>query len=133
MSTAELRPSSFDTRLGGLTTADIGEIGNTLRSYHSTAEGEVAWWRATISVDSVLRRHHLTRRAALAAHEASTVVLATARRAGMVDAERDTVTAVARAAADAARALVAEAKVGLPTGEFEPLLGPWAPRTRTMS
>jgi hypothetical protein len=60
-----------------------------------------------MAVNAALRRQRRTREAGLAAHHASAAVLGAARECGVLDEDRDTVTAVARAASDVARALVA--------------------------
>jgi hypothetical protein len=102
-----MQPSEFTSQMGRLTTAEFAAIGAALRAEHNTADGEVAWWRATMAVNAALRRQRRTREAGLAAHHASAAVLDAARLCGAMDEDRDTVTAVARAASDVARALVA--------------------------
>ncbi len=108
----------FTQRLERLTAADIERVAAALRVELETADGELAWWRATIDVTGALRREHRSRQAGLAAHRAATAVVEAARAAGIDDdAHRTDVTAVARAAAEAVRALAA--------GVGEPLLHPW--------
>jgi hypothetical protein len=110
---------AFTHRLHGMTAVDIERVAAALRAELDTADGELTWWRATIEVTGTLRREHRSRQAGLAAHRASTAVVDAARAAGIDDdVHRTEVTAVARAAAEAARALAAG--VGLP------LLQPWA-------
>jgi hypothetical protein len=94
--------------LSSLTAADIRSLAVDARRSVDTVDGELAWWKATIVVTGELRRCHRTREAGLVAHQAVVTVHAAAAREGIDDAERDAVTLVARAAADAARALVAE-------------------------
>lgn len=112
----------FARRLQALTAEDIERVAAALHADLDTADGEVAWWRATIAVSGALRRAGSGRAAGLAAHRAVTAVLDAARAAGIDTTQRDAVTAVARAAAEAARGLVAE---GVADAAREPLLHPW--------
>lgn len=112
----------FTHHLTDLDGERISAIATALRSELDTAEGEVAWWRATIAVSGTLRRHHLTREASLAAHAASTALVSAAERAGTNS--RD-VTTVARAAAEVARVLVAGRPVPMPSAVADPLLHAW--------
>jgi hypothetical protein len=57
----------------------------------------------------------------MAAHHASAAVLRAADRDGILEIERDAVTLVARAASEAARALVAR-----PDGAPTAVLAPWS-------
>ena len=97
----------FLTTLQGLTADTIYAAADELDAHAATAAGEVAWWRATVEIDRLLRLHHAGRRAALAATQAAAAVTAAAISAGLDLADRR-VTAVARAAADVARGLTAE-------------------------
>lgn len=106
---------------------DIARVAAELRSDLSSAEGEVAWWRATIAVSGLLRRTHRTREASMAAHRAACAVVGAARIAGMGDERRDEVTQVARAAAEVARALVAGDGAEVPAAVGESLLHAWRP------
>jgi hypothetical protein len=109
---------AFTQRLHGLTAEDIERVASVLRADLETVDGELTWWRATIEVTGALKREHRSRMAGLAAHRAATAVVDAARAAGIDDDEhRDRVTAVARAAAEAARALAA--------GVGDHLLHPW--------
>ena len=118
----------FTQRLSSLTAHDFDQIAGVLRAEHDSADGEVAWWRAQIEVTGLLRRHHRTREASLAAHRASVAVVTAARAAGIDDDDhRTAITAVARAAGEAARV-----RVLLQAGELAPLaadalLHPWQP------
>jgi len=115
----------FTHRLRGLTAEDIEQVAAAIRAELDTADGEVAWWRATIAVSGTLRRAHRSRQASLAAHRAATAVLEAARDAGLCDTHRDAVVAVARAASEAARVLVAADAAAMPAPAHEPLLHPW--------
>lgn len=107
--TATPGPETFAERLGRLTADQIESLACCLRAELGSAEGEIAWWRATMGVDRSLRCARRGRAAGAAAHEASAAVLRAAERAGIRTTERDAVTLVARAASDVARALVAGA------------------------
>jgi citrate lyase beta subunit len=114
----------FNHRLQTLTARDIEQIAAAIRAELDSVEGEVAWWRATIEVTGALRRNRRSRQASIAAHRAATMVVEAARAAGLEgDEHRDAVTAVARAAAEAARLLVAEGALVGVAGET--LLHPW--------
>jgi hypothetical protein len=102
--------NAFNERLRALTGDAICEL---------AAEGELAWWRATIAVSAELKRNHCTRQAGLAAHNASVALLEAAQRAGIFDTAREDVTVVARAASEVARALVASTAMAVPA--------PWRP------
>jgi hypothetical protein len=78
-----------------------------LEEHAASAAGEVAWWRATVEIDRLLRAHRAGRRGALAASQAAGTVAAAAVSAGL-DRSDPRVMAVARAAADVARGLAAE-------------------------
>jgi hypothetical protein len=82
---------------------------------------DVAWWDAVAGIEHRLRGAHLLRQAAVAGRVATQAVFTVANRAG-VDVDRRVV-AVAHAAGDAARALVAG---GASVVEAQPLLAPWA-------
>lgn len=118
--------STFTARLAHLGAAELTAVAAGLRDELATAEGEVAWWRATVTVSGILRRDHRTRLAGLAAHDAAAAVVAAARAAGFDDDRWGEVTTVARAAAEAARTLVAAQPAGLPAGVEAPILAPWA-------
>jgi hypothetical protein len=111
--------NAFNERLRSLTGNAIRELATALRHEVDTAEGELAWWRATIAVSAELKRKHCTRQAGLAAHHASVALLEAAQRAGIAETAREDVTVVARAASEVARALVASTAPVLPT--------PWRP------
>jgi hypothetical protein len=120
--------AEFTNQLAALTSDDIVAVAGHVRHELATTDGEVGWWRATMAVDGCLRRHGLSRRGGLAAHDAVQAVRQAAIRAGIAEHERDDVTAVARAAADTARACVADASGSLPDRLLRTLLAPWAPQ-----
>lgn len=114
----------FTHRLHDLTAEEIQRVAAAVRAELGTAEGELAWWRATIDVTGVLRHQRRSRQAGLAAHRAASAVVEAARIAGLADdTSRDEVTVVARAAAEAARLLVAHGPMAAHAGE--PLFHPW--------
>jgi hypothetical protein len=103
-----MRANELIARLNGMTADEIRSVACGVRDAAETAEGEVAWWRATVAVSSSLRRQRRSREAAVLAHDASAAVLAAADRAGVRETEHSTVTVVARAAAELARAVAAD-------------------------
>jgi hypothetical protein len=115
---------AFNERLATLDGTSIARIAADLRSDLQTPDGELAWWRATIAVSGALRREKRTRLASMAAHHAAAAVVAAAQRAGFGEDRWSEVTAVARAAAEVARALVAS-REDVPWSVQEPLLHPW--------
>ena len=126
---ALLETDDFTHRLHGLSAEDIDRVAASLRAELDSVDGEVAWWRATIELSGALRRHHCSRQASIAAHRASVAVLEAARAAGIDDDEhRTNITAVARAAAEAARVRVLlECGASTSFAATEPLLHPWQP------
>ena len=118
----------FTQRLNSLTVHDFEHIAAVLRAELDSADGEVAWWRAQIEVTGLLRRHHRTREASLAAHRATVAVVAAARTAGIDDDDhRSAITAVARAAGEAARVRVLQAAGEPAPLAADALLHPWQP------
>ena len=115
--------SEFAEALEALRAEDIARVAACLRADLASVEGEVAWWRATIAVSGALRRTRRTREASVAAHRAACAVVGAARSAGIGEDRRDDVSQVARAAAEAARALVADDADGVGA----PLLHAWQP------
>ena len=98
----------FVSALQRLTAAAIAATADDLEAQAATAAGEVAWWRATVEIDRLLRLRRAGRVGALAAMQAAAAVTSAAQAAGMDTTDRR-VTAVARAAADVARGLAAQA------------------------
>ena len=88
--------AGFTQLLRRLTLADIRIIGAALDAEVASAADEVEAWRLTITIDRTLRRLRCSRTAAQAAAKSDHVVL-----------PEHTVTVVARAAAEVARALTA--------------------------
>jgi hypothetical protein len=116
--------AGFVERLGRLTGTEISALADALRHEHDTVDGEVSWWRATVTVGADLKRHHRSREAGLAAHHASAAVVHAAEAAGET-ITRDDATIVARAAADVARVLVADHDHDVPPATMAVLLAPW--------
>ncbi len=73
----------------------------------ASAAGEVAWWRATVEIDRLLRLNRSGRVAARVASQAAATVATAAVAAGL-DRADPRVMSVARAAADVARGLAAQ-------------------------
>lgn len=115
--------SQFAEALEGMGADDIARVAASLRADLASVEGEVTWWRATIAVSGALRRARRTREASVAAHRAACAVVGAARSAGLGDERRDDVSQVARSAAEAARALVADGSGAVGA----PLLQAWRP------
>jgi hypothetical protein len=97
----------FLTTLRRLTADTIIAAAGDLEENAASAAGEVAWWRATVEIDRLLRLHRAGRRGAIAAAQAAATVSAAAAAAGL-DRADPRVMAVARAAADVARGLAAQ-------------------------
>lgn len=115
----------FTDRLAELSGAELAELARALRGELDGVDREVAWWRATIELDATLKRQRCTRAAGLAAHRASQAVLAAGRRTGLIDTDRASVTTVARAASDAARALLVLPGFDGPTAVAISFVLPW--------
>src|SRR5437660_8628934 len=98
--------SSFTGGLSKLSQSDIRLVAKCVDATTRTPEDEVAWWRATIVVDRILKRTGRSRLAAAASQSAADAVKQAAGTAGIALPDTD-VTKVARAAACVARALVA--------------------------
>ena len=96
---------AFCDHLTGMTADQLRDVARTIRSEFDSADGEVAWWRATVDIRCALRRQRRSRLASLAAHEATGAVRLSAERAGLED--RDAITLLARAASDVVRGMVA--------------------------
>jgi hypothetical protein len=119
-----MEAADFAERLSRLTGSEIAALADVLRHEHDTVDAEVSWWRATIAVGADLKRHHRSREAGLAAHDASAAVVQAAEHAS-TDVTKDDVTMVARAAADVARVLVADHDHDVPAATMAILLAPW--------
>jgi hypothetical protein len=121
-----VEPSEFTERLSDLTGPDIAALAANLRHELDTADGEVSWWRATITIGANLKRHHRSREAGLAAHRASSAIMRAAENAsGAIS--KDDITVVARAASEVARVLVAEHDHDVPEATTAVLLASWRP------
>jgi hypothetical protein len=116
--------NDFTERLVAMSRADVEIVAKGLHHRLGSAEGEVAWWKATITIDRILKRDGRCRLASRVASGAAHAVLAAAERSGMLPEEKDEVTLVARAAADVARGLVAG---GPEDGPVASLLEVWRP------
>ena len=100
---------AFTGTLRQLTVAEIRALAADLRSDTRTAEEEITAMRAMIAIDECLRGVVMRNRAALAARDASALVLRVAHSEG-IELPDDDVTCVARAAAVIARGIVAGAE-----------------------
>jgi hypothetical protein len=121
-----VEPAEFTERLIDLTGSDIAALAANLRHELDTADGEVSWWRATITIGANLKRHHRSREAGLAAHRASSAVLIAAEKAAD-GVSKDDITVVARAASEVARVLVAAHDHDVPEATTAILLAAWRP------
>jgi hypothetical protein len=122
----DVEADQFSERLRDLSGHTIVSIATTIRHEMESVDGEVTWWRATITIGATLKRHHRSREAGLAAHQASLAVLEAAERSS-VPVSRDDATLVARAASEVARALVADRDASLPPTASAVVLAPWHP------
>lgn len=113
----------FTTRLSTMSSDDFSVVGARLGTQLGTAAGEIEWWETTLVIQRSLRAHSASRAAARAAHQATAVVQAAAQRVGF-ELPDESVTRLARAAADVARGLVAGADAYAATAN---LLRAWAP------
>lgn len=120
-----MEPGEFVLRLHELTGPEITALAASLRHELDSADGEVSWWRATITIGANLKRHHRSREAGLAAHRAAGAVLQAAEHTASVS--KDDITVVARAASEVARVLVAEHDHDVPEATIALLLAPWRP------
>ena len=114
----------FVHELAHMSEPELRAVADLVRHDALSAEGELSWWRATAEVAASLKASRSGRHAASVAHSAVQAVMLAADRCGMLDAERDRATAVARAAADAARAIVADPAC---VGTTEVLVAPFRP------
>jgi hypothetical protein len=96
---------AFGAALQQLTEADIRAIAHDIEDAHASAADDVAFTRALMVVDRLLRNRHRGTEAALAAFAVVNAVQAAASRDRISLPDSD-VTRVARAAAVLARALV---------------------------
>jgi hypothetical protein len=93
-------------RLRTLTAEDIRRAGLLIRSEARSAADEIEWWSATIRVGHALRHQRRRVAAAQATAAATRAVRHAAHQAGLTADDPDVV-ATARAATDAAAAVVA--------------------------
>jgi hypothetical protein len=98
----------FTRALAHMDLVDIRGVADAIDRSFSSADGEVAWWRAHLDIDHALKQRSSLRSAATAAHAVSDVVRAAAGRAGIALPDPG-VTRVAREAQEVARAIVAGA------------------------
>ena len=96
----------FLITLRRLTAEAILAAAADLEEHAASAAGEVAWWRATVEIDRLLRLNRSGRVAAIAASQAALTVSTVAVAAGL-DRSDPRVMSVARAAADVARGIAA--------------------------
>ena len=116
----------FTHAISRLTGDEIRRVAAGLQSAHSSAADEVVWWQATIAIDRVLRSNGRSRTAAMAAMGATQAVQSAAVADG-IELPDPAVTAVARAAAEVARAIVAAPDADAQLGQ---LLTAWTPVLR---
>jgi hypothetical protein len=121
-----MEPVEFIHRLSELHAEDIAALASHLRHELDTADGEVAWWRATITIGATIKRQHRSREAGLAAHRASVAVIEAAAKAD-APLNREDVTVVARAASEVARVLIIDQQGDLANTAAAVVLAPWAP------
>jgi hypothetical protein len=114
----------FLQMLRQLTAEDLRRLVRQLSPNEAPVD-ELRWWQATLALDRSLRRQHLSIHASSAAHAASTAVHNVAAHASTISA--DQITAVAHAAADAARTYVAHD----PSSDPCYFLGAWSPALDT--
>ena len=98
---------AFIASLQRLDRRGISAVAAELQQQAASVAGEVSWWQATIEIDRQLRARSARRLGASAAHQASMAVLQAAAEAGIALPD-DEVIAVARAAGEVARGLVAQ-------------------------
>ncbi len=99
----------IDEFVGWLEGRDRDDLEAMVRALDSTAEtpgGALGWLRATHEVEGVLRRSGQCRLAGAAAHRAMTAALEACAAAGLGEPDRRVVVRLARAAGDAALAVV---------------------------
>jgi hypothetical protein len=97
---------AFVQLLSRLSEGDIRAVAAEIGAHHCSAADDIAWWQATLQIDRALKADGCTRTAAMAALAAAKAVQQAAATAGVALPDDD-VTAVARAAAEVARGLVA--------------------------
>jgi UDP-3-O-acyl-N-acetylglucosamine deacetylase len=117
-------PERFVDELAHMSEHELRAVADLVRHDALSAEGELSWWRATSAVAASLKATRSGRHAATVAHHAVQSVMLAAERCGMLTEDRDQATAVARAAADAARAMVADPQC---EGTTQVLVAPFRP------
>lgn len=130
-----METETLNQRLAQLSADEIASLAARIRMVDH--DDDVAWWRATITVNGSLRRSHHSIRSARAADAAARAVVSAGRRVGLDSAAPDVVV-VATAAGDVARALVAEHPGVEPCYFFEIWEGvlelpAWAPCARPVA
>jgi len=113
--------NEFTRSLATMTEQDLRAVAVAIEKHSQHAGDEVDAWRATIAIDRCLRLARRTRLAAHAAYSASQAVLAAATAVGFTLPD-PTVTAVARSAAELARAMVGGLTL---EPEIRPLIETW--------
>ena len=119
--------AAFTAELRHLSAGDLHQVSGTLDRRAESVAGEVEVWRATLTIERVLRQSHCGRTAAhaaaYAAADASHAVLGAAASEGIPLPDGE-VTHVARAAAEVARGIVAGPGA---TGAVKALLADFSP------
>lgn len=113
--------AEFTRSLARMSENDLRAVAVAIGKHSQSVGDEVDAWRAMITIDHALRLGRRTRAAAHAAYAASRAVLSAAVGAGFTLPD-PMVTAVARSAAELARAMVGEATL---EPELRPLIETW--------
>jgi len=100
--------SEFVATIQTMTEDEVRRVAVELETRSMSSADEVSWWRAHITIDRAIRDRRCSRSASLAATSAAQAVVHVAEDADVMLPD-PAVTAVARAAADIARAIVAGA------------------------
>lgn len=128
----ELTLNDLIERLRTMPAGAIQQAGSLVRDEHRSAADEITWWNATVRVDRLVRRQHQRHAAATAASTASRAVRQAASASGLTLDDPDVI-ATARAATDAARAVVAGGSARADASYFVDRLGPAFAGTVTLA
>ena len=117
----DMELAEFTRSLSRMNVDDLRAVAAAIDAHSQNAGDEVDAWRATITIDRQLKRCGARRSAAHAAYAATQAVQLAAEHAGIALPD-PLVTAVARSAAELARAIVCEAVL---EPELRPLVEVW--------